>query len=232
MIKKILIALALSGALGSAQAGVLMQESFENVPGLTSTGGWVIHNQGTPGGFRSDGWFQGDLTSPGNFSAHGGTAASYAAANFDESKVGGVLDDWLITPEFSTDTNLVVSLWLRAMPYTDPSGVIYSDHVSFGFSSGGSDAVNFTMRPVLTVPTGDWTLFTINLDAQGAGTMGRFAIHYSGAADTSNYIGLDDLSIDTRDSGSGGGTDVPEPATMLIMAGGLAGLAAARRRRS
>ena len=51
-----------------------------------------------------------------------------------------------------------------------------------------------------------------NVPALGAGAIRRLAIVYSGAADTSNCIGIDSLSV----------TAVPEPQTWLLTAAGLA----------
>ncbi|TFW34564.1 PEP-CTERM sorting domain-containing protein [Massilia horti] len=79
------------------------------------------------------------------------------------------------------------------------------------------------MSASFTAPTNGWTLYTVNLGGTGAATTGRFAIQYAGAADTMNYIGIDTLTVRTG--------DVPEPATALILASGLIGMAAARRRR-
>jgi hypothetical protein len=61
--------------------------------------------------------------------------------------------------------------------------------------------------------------------------MGRFAIQYTGNVADSNYIGIDDLLIQTAADPGPNPSNVPEPATMLVMATGLMGLAAARRRR-
>lgn len=211
MIKKSLIALVFSGAFASAHADVLIQQNFDNI---NSLGGWVMTNASTPGGFVPN-WFQGDqqvLTS------QNGGPDSYIAANFDMAPVGGTVNAWLLTPTFSTETAVDVTLWLRAADYQG-----FFDQVAFGFSNGSSAITDFTMNPVFTVPTSDWTMYTVHLNAQGAGSTARFGVQYTNAADSANYIGLDNLTIAT-------GTNVPEPATMLIMASGLAGLAAARRR--
>jgi hypothetical protein len=45
-------------------------------------------------------------------------------------------------------------------------------------------------------------------------------LSYVGAADSSNYIGIDTVTV----------TAVPEPSTWLLMGLGLAGVAAVRRR--
>jgi hypothetical protein len=212
MIKKSLIALVLSGAFASAHADVLLQQNFDNINSLS---GWVATNSAsTPGGFVHN-WFQGDQQV---FGSQNGAANSYIAANYDMAPAGGTINAWLLTPVFSTESAVDVTLWLRGADYQG-----FFDQVAFGFSNGSSAINDFTMNPVFTVPTNDWTMYTVHLNAQGAGTSARFGIQYANAADSANYIGLDNLTVAT-------GADVPEPATMLIMATGLAGLAAARRR--
>lgn len=212
MMKKALLVLAFSGVAASAQAGVLINEGFNNVADLGGKG-WVIDNAGTPGG-TTPAWYQGDQ---GIFEAQKGEANSYAASNYNNAAAGGDLSSWLITPEFSTAMNVIVSFWLRA------DGIDgYSDQIAFGFSNGSSSLTDFTLEPAFTVPTGEWTLYKARLSLQGADSTARFAVQYTGPADGANYVGVDSLAVNA----------VPEPASMLILAGGLAALTAARRRRS
>lgn len=218
MIKKALVALALSGAFASAQADVLLQEGFNSI-GTLGGSGWVFNNQSTPGGITS--WFQGDQ---GNFGAYEGAPEGYIAANYDNAPVGGTINNWLISPEFANDSNVVVTLWLRGAYYDG-----YFDQLQFGFSGGGSDTADFTMGTPVVAPTDAWTEFTFNFSAHGAGSMGRFAINYNMPADLANYFGIDALRIETATTPPPP-TDLPEPASALIVATGLAALGAARRR--
>lgn len=208
MMKKTFAALALSGLFATAQASVLLQQGFDNVGALS---GWVMNNASTPGGVNP-GWFQGDSQA---FAAHSGVGSSYIAASWLAAPSGGLLNDWLITPQFSTANAVVVSLWLK-------SAGGGGDDVKFGFSNGGTTLANFSMNPVLTAPD-DWTLYTVKLAAQGAGSVGRFAIDYTGLDDNANYIGVDDFSV------SAASANVPEPGTLFVLAAGLIGLGAARR---
>lgn len=214
MIKKALFALAISGVMASAHAGVLIDEGFDNVGDLAGKG-WVLNNAGTPGGLTGT-FYQGDQS---QFESHSGAPESYAAANFNSAAEGGTISNWLITPEFSTALGVSVSFWMRAGEALD-----YFDQVSFGFSNGSTELSAFNLLPTVTVAAGEWVKYVFNLDAT-AGT-GRFAIGHVGAADTSNYVGIDSLTISDLAAG-----EVPEPASILILAAGAMGMAAARRRK-
>lgn len=209
VIKRALSAFALAGLAVSAQAGVVLQENFNNVPGLTSAG-WVLNNASTPAGSTA-GWYQGDQ---GIFAAQNGAPESYAAANYNNAAAGGTIYNWLITPVFSTADNVIVTFWLNADQVQG-----YSDQVAFGFSAGGSTLTDFVLGDAVTVG-GGWTKYTVGVSGQGAGATGRLGIRYFGAADSSNYVGLDNLTV-----------TVPEPSTGFILGAGLLGLLAARRRK-
>lgn len=207
--KKAMVALAIASAMTTAQAGVLISEGFDNVSDLASKG-WVLNNASTPGGVIP-GWFQGDQS---QFGAKSGAPESYIAANYNNAAAGGILNNWLITPEFSTQFGATVSFWLRGA--IDPG---FSDQIAFGFSDGSSALSAFTLDPVLTVPTGEWTKYVARIGASD-GTA-RFAIQYTGDADFASYMGVDNFFI----------AEVPEPSSVLILAAGVMGLAAARRRK-
>jgi hypothetical protein len=210
MMKKALVALAISGMAMSAQAGALLNEGFEDVAGLASKG-WVLNNASTPPGITS-GWAQG---SPTVFPALSGTSNSFASANYENAAAGGVLNNWLITPEFSTGINgATVSFWLRADAFADTS-----DQLAFGFSNGSSALSAFVLGSPVTVGTDGWMRYTANIG--GGNGNARFALQYTGAADFANYVGVDSLLV----------SEVPEPSTMLSLFAGAMGLALARRRK-
>jgi Protein of unknown function (DUF642)/PEP-CTERM motif len=97
-------------------------------------------------------------------------------------------------------------------------------------ASAGSTSETFTDSALTVAST--WTLETLDFTASGSTT----AITLIGVSGV-NYIGLDNVDVEcvsTAGCGtsSGGGTSVPEPATLALFGIGLAGLAFARRRRA
>jgi hypothetical protein len=214
MKRTILAGLVFAGMAGSAQADVLLREDFNDVDTLPGAG-WVLSNQGQPPGLV-DQWFQGDQET---FTAHKGAADAYIASNYNTAAEGGTLNNWLITPEFSTSLNVVVSFFLRGAEFED-----FRDKIAFRFSDGSTDLDAFTLaKPAdVTAPLDGWTRYSINLGRLGAGGTGRFAFVHTGAADLSNYVGLDSLTINA----------VPEPGSAMLLGLGLAGFALTRRRRA
>lgn len=214
MLKKTLMATAITLAALSAQAQtVLLTEGFDDISTLTASG-WVQTNLSSPVG---NGWFQGYQ---GPISAQSGPAGSYIGADFLTSTTGSIAN-WLISPTFSTAVAGVVSFWANAA--IDPG---FSDQIAFGLNTGSSSTSAFTLGSPITL-TGGWTEYSVSFAAQGAGSVGRFAIEYLGTADTANFVGIDTFAVTTLAT-----APVPEPSTYALMALGLAAVAVVGRRRT
>jgi hypothetical protein len=204
-----LLASALAFAGATHAATTLLSEGFDNDSSTLAGKGWVIDNQSTPGGSTT--WWE-----PGDgavIPAYSGL--SYMAADYLSAGDGGSVDNWLISPTFSTATAGYVTLYLTG---ADEG---YDDTLKFGFSGGSTTTSAFSMGSTVTAPAG-WTAYTFAYAASGAGSVGRFAIEYTGEAAALDYVGIDSLSINA----------VPEPATWAMFALGAVAAAAARRRRS
>lgn len=208
MMKKALAAMALAGVAMTAQAEVQFQQGFDNVDSLAAQG-WIRINASSPAGLTD--WYQGDAS---KFTAQTGAINSYIAANYNNAAAGGTIDNWLISPVFDISKNGSVSFWLRGIDEAP-----YSDQVAFGFSDGSGAPGDFAMSDAITVPTDGWTQYTIFYNTGAAGSTARFAIQYTGAADSSDYLGVDTFAV-----------NVPEPTSALLFAVGALGLGAIRRR--
>ena len=205
-------AVVLFAAATAAHAQVtLLSEGFNNVTTLAGSG-WVLNNASTPPG-STPGWVQGDQTI---FAAQVGAPQAYVAANFNNAAAGGTLNNWLISPTFSTALAGTVSFYARADIIPD-----FFDQLAWGFSNGGSSFADFSLGAPKTVG-GDWTQINVDFAGHGAGATGRFAIVYTGSADLANYVGVDTFAV----------TAVPEPETWALMLAGLAGLGVLKRRRA
>jgi hypothetical protein len=201
-------AVVLFAAASAAHAQFAIDEGFDNVATLAGKG-WLLVNASSPVG--STGWFQGDQTI---FTAQAGAPQAYIASNFNAA-AGGTLANWLISPTFSTQDRGFVSFYARADIFEQ-----FVDQLAWGFSKGGTSFADFTIGAPHTIG-GEWTHFQIDFAPQGAGSIGRFAIVYTGSAELANYVGVDTFAV-----------AVPEPETWALMLVGLAGLGVLKRRRA
>lgn len=217
MFKKVTFALIWACAMSVAQgATILLEEDFDDVSSLTSAG-WVFNNASVPPGPAS-GWEQG---TPEVFTAHTGADDAYIASNFEAAGPGGVLNNQLYTPLFSVENGAIATFFLRAEQFEN-----FSDIMTYGYTNGVADPAGYITQMTITVPTTGWTQYTITLAAQGLGATARLGFIHRGAEANSNYVGLDTLRVLEPEP-----TGVPEPASLMIIGLGLAGLGLARRGR-
>ncbi|WP_321474606.1 choice-of-anchor J family PEP-CTERM protein [uncultured Paludibaculum sp.] len=223
------LGLMLFAAGSQLGATTILSEGFLDVTTL-SADGWVVTNNSAPVG--SSDWFQGN---PAVFPAQGGPGDSYIAAGFNSASFGGDISNWLISPEFLVDNNVVVSFYTR----TD-SPQSFADRVEVRLSlNGASTDVGTTATSVgdfITVIQpinaaldvegypGSWTRYTVTLAVPDGATNGRIAFRYfvPNTELNGNYIGIDTLAI----------AAVPEPSSLGLIAAGLAALALRRTRRN
>ena len=199
--------LAVAAVAAHAQF-VAVNEGFENVAALP---GWVVNNASTPLGTTS--WFQG---SSAIFPAFAGGPNSYIAANFNNAAAGGTIANFLFTPAFTTEGGSTVSFWARSI---GEDGFV--DHIRVGRSTGGTTAGDFIQIGGDITLTDTWTQYTFAIAKQPVGATGRAVIEYFGVADTSDFVGIDSLTVNV----------VPEPETWALFGLGLAALGVVKRRR-
>lgn len=200
-------ALTLSASAHADTPPTSLTEGFDNISSLS---GWVINNAN---GGQS--WFQGN---DGIFAAQAGADNSYAAANFlSGASSTGAIDNWLITPELTLSGTTRITFFTR----TASAGEGFDDNLGLLFGAGSGSEITGFKTSLLSIDSaaypGDWTRYTAEFTGTGTG---RFAFHYTGNVNASDYIGLDSVSISA----------VPEPSTWAMLGLGLAGVGFMARR--
>jgi len=220
--KSLWAGLTLVAAAGSAQAVTVLSEGFDNVAGLAATGWVQVNNSTAPVG---TGWFQGNA---GVFTAFSGAANSYAAANFvGTTSPTGAISNWLILPTMTLDSSSVLSFLVRNAGdgFLDKLEVRLSTNgasTNVGATSSSVGDFGIMLGSYSSDTAGGWVGLSYSLFGLSAPTTGRLAFRYvvDNVATAGNYIGIDDVLVTAA---------VPEPATYLLMALGVAGLMLRRR---
>ncbi len=221
-IKQLLAGVALLSAGAGAHAVTVLSEGFDNVTTLPAAGWVQTNNSAAPVG---NSWFQGNS---GIFSASSGAPDSYIAANYlSTGSASGAISNWLFTPVLTLDGTSELSFVVRN------AGDGYLDRLEVRLStSGGSTDVGSTTTSVGDFSTligvyqasnaSPWIGLTYPLYSLTTPVTGRLAFRYvvGSVATAGNYIGIDDVVVTSA---------VPEPASYVLMALGVAGLMLRRR---
>lgn len=217
-LNKYLIGLLASCALSPAYASPLLNEGFNNI-GTLSSSGWYLVNNSSPVG--QTGWFQSDL-----LGAAAGAADSAISANFLNTAPGGAISNWLITPELAmaNGNTLNFSLRLLGEGYLDTVQVYYSlAGASHNVGSTSSSIGDFVLLGSYSASedTG-WTSNALTLSGLSGAASGRYAFRY--LVDNTDLagaqIGIDSVSVSA----------VPEPSAAILLLLGLGVLGAGRKR--
>jgi hypothetical protein len=209
-------AVLLVAAAAAAHSQVLINQGFDNVPGLAAT--WPQADTSSP---SVQPWFQGNA---GIFSSQAGAANSYIAIDpvTATGDFANSVSRYLMTPVFSLATSTQLSFWARSTGIADG----FPDRLQVLLSTAGSSTSVASFSSVLldTSTIGNaWTLESLLIGAQGAAATGRLAFRYF-IPDTSaagDYLGIDTLSV----------TAVPEPSVVASMLMGFGALSLAISRR-
>jgi len=217
-LNKYLIGLLAACALSPAYASPLLNEGFNDISTLGSSG-WYLVNNSSPAG--QTGWFQSNL-----LGAAAGPADSAIAANFLNASAGGAISNWLITPELAmaNGNSLNFSLRLLGDSYLDTVQVYYSlAGASHNVGSTSNSTGDFVLLGSYSADTDTgWTSNVLTLSGLSGAGSGRFAFRY--LVDNTDLAG-DQIAIDSVSVSA-----VPEPSAAILLLIGLGVLGAGRKR--
>ncbi len=205
--------MALAGMLAiaslSAQAEAVLTEGFDSLSAAVASGWQTVNLSPAPGAT----WLQGN---PAIFPSASGAEDSYASANFlSTTAASGAISNWLITPQLTLDATSTVAFDVRVV------GQGFLDTVNVLVSTTGTAPGDFSLIGTYSSSTADtWVAQSYSAGLTGS-SPAYVAFQYVAAdvATQSDYLGVDNVVI----------TAVPEPASLLLMGLGVAGLMVRRR---
>jgi len=166
----------------------------------------------------------------------GSAPNSYIAANFNNAAVPGKISNWLITPVVSLQFNLQFVFVTRTEANSLPDRLelrLSTNGASTNVGTSDSSVGNFTnlvlsVNPTLSVggyPEA-WTQVTANFVGVGRPCHRTLAFRYdvTNNANNADYIAIDNVTVNQD--------QVPEPATLGLIAFGLGAVVVGRLRRS
>lgn len=185
-------------------ATVIYTEDFngDNTPTGLAARNWIFLNEDNGG---TSTVFSGNATV---FPAFEGPTTGYAGQNYLGAN-GFLINQWLISPQFTVNAGDTVSFWWRGGAGT------WDDSVYLKTSEGGSAIADFTNNlGRFMVPKDGWTRYTYVFNTGGTK---RFAFQYyhtdGGANGThTNYWGLDLFQVISGSVTGPGLTTNPNPA--------------------
>lgn len=184
---------------------VIYEENFngDNTPTGLAARSWIFLNEDGGGTTTT---FDGNSTV---FPAFEGPAAGYVGQNFNGAN-GFLINQWLISPQFTVQAGDTVSFWWRA------GGGQWDDSVYLKISNGGSNISDFTTTiGRFRVPDGSWVRYTYVFTTGGAKRFAFQYYHTDGGTNGnhSNYWGLDLFQVISGSAPAGPGvTTNPNPA--------------------
>jgi len=215
-LNKYLIGLVATVATSSVFASPLLNEGFDDISTLASSG-WVMTNNSTGAVNGSadiahgmTNWFQGDGD---KFHASEGSASSYISANYVNATAGGSVSNWLITPEVALSNGEKLNFSMRLL------GEGGLDTVEVYYSANGAstnvDSSDFVLlhAPFTSNSGTEWANYSLTLSGLSSATTGRFAFRYvvDNTFNNGDTIGIDSVKVSA----------VPEPTTALMLLLGL-----------
>lgn len=196
---------------GLTNAGAqAINEGFEDLATLLTSGDWFTKNQSDPINAASPGWFQcpegGTQINP----AHQGPDNSCVASNFAAGTGTATISTWLIAPNRTFNNGDEIRFWTREIidnPYPNRMQVLLSTNgTSTNTGTGAFDQGDFTevlldINPDLIVGKYpfEWSEYIITLQGLSGPTSGRFAFRFfvtdGGPSGANSYIiGVDTLT--------------------------------------